>query len=442
MPLSIVLMLIALPVLLGCSAFFSGSETAMFSLSRHQRKQFERSTSVTAHAITRLLAETRSLLITLLLSNMVINVLYINVATLLVLQIGRSRHISDWVTTILNVIPLLALIMLGEVVPKMIAARTTARWSQMTALPLWFVHRALGPIRIGVSWLIITPLSRLIAPREAAPELSPAEMESLLALSEEHGVIDSEEEDLLQQVLELGQLKVRDLMTPRVDIEAFDLRDKPRDLIQLVHDTRLRHIPVYEGDMDKVVGLIFSRQLLVRPPKTRGELRKLIRNVTFVPEQQRADRLLVDLRKSGTALAMVVDEYGGTAGLITIEDIAEQMVGEIPGAYETASGPRVETLGDNAWRVAGDLSIREWIEGFTPGGAGLSVGQRPMVSTVAGLVMAQLGRLPKQGETIRVGNLKMTVESLEGRRIQSVRIQLVRPAQPDANKALRQGGAT
>lgn len=432
MSLSIVLMLISLPLLLGCSAFFSGSETALFSLSRHQRKQFERAESVTGHTITRLLAQTRSLLITLLLGNMVANVLYINIATLMLLQLGRSRDISPIVTAVLNLVPLLALILLGEVVPKMIAARTTARWSQIIALPMWFVHCALAPVRVFFSWLIITPLSRLIAPSQGVPELSPAEMESLLALSEKHGVIDSEEENLLQQVLELGQLKVRDLMTPRVDIQAFDLRDNPDDLLRLIHQTRLRHIPVYDRDLDNLVGLIFSRQLLVRPPQTRADVRKLIRQVTFVPEQQRADRLLVDLRKSGTALAMVVDEYGGTAGLITIEDIAEQVVGEIPGAYETAAGPRVQPVGEHRWRVAGDLSVREWIEAFLPGGAGAATAQMQMVSTVAGLVMAQLGRLPRQGEVIRVGNLQMTVERLERRRIQSVLIELIK--QPPANR--------
>ena len=413
-------MLLALPVLLVCSGFFSGSETALFSLSRHQRTQLARSTGVTAATITTLLSETRSLLITLLLGNMIINVLYINTCSLLMLRLSRIDWVGPTAATLFNVVPLVGIIMFGEVLPKLVAARLTLTWSRVIALPLLLVHRVLAPIRIFSYHAIITPLARLIEPRQSPDALSPEELESLLTLSQHQGVIDSDEEGLLQHVLQLGRLKVRDLMTPRVDIVAFDSTREPSELMQLLRETRLRHIPVYENELDNIVGLIHARQVLVAQPETREALHRFIRQVRFVPEQQRADQFLVEMRKSGMTFAIVVDEYGGTAGLITLEDVVEHVVGNIPGEYETGAEPQLEQLGPDRWRAGADLSVQAWADLFA------HARQRPpeSVRTIGGLVMARLGRAPAEGDAIEVGNVIIRVERTDGARVETVTIEL------------------
>ncbi len=419
-------MLLSLPVLLLFSAFFSGSETALFSLTRHQRAQLARSTAVTGVTITTLLAETRMLLITLLLGNMTVNVLYFAIASMAAIRLatppeGSGLEPQPTGAAAVTLGSLLAVILLGEVLPKLIASRLTLGWARVASLPLMIFHRVIAPIRVVSSRLIITPLARLIAPSAAPAALSASELEHLLELSQNHGVIDAGEERLLQQVLELSQLKVRDLMVPRVDMRAHRLDADPAELVDLIRQTRLRTIPVYDGDLDNVVGTIASRDAVLAPPATPAEVRKLVRPPRFVPELQRADRLLTELRRLGVTVCIVVDEYGGTSGLVTIEDGVEHVVGDIAGSFETDGQPRVEPLGGGRYRVDAGLSVHEWagVFGRDPQVEGVAALQA--VSTVAGLVMAMLGRVPRVGDAVRVGNVSITVDRMrDASRIETV----------------------
>lgn len=409
---------IAMPVLLVVSAFFSGSETALFSLTRHQQRQLTRSTSLAANAIRTLLAETRGLLITLLLGNMTTNVLYFVLSSMMLLRLSRDYHVSGWVLTVATFMPLLAIILVGEVLPKLVATNLAMSWSKLCAIPLLLVHRAVTPIRVVTATIIITPLARLFAPTHQAVALSSEEFETLLESSSHRGHIDPGEEELLQQVLSLGQYKVRDIMRPRVDTEAFNLARPASQLMDLIRDTGLSRIPVYRGDLDHIVGVIHTREALLNPPADEHAVEKLSHRVMFVPELQRCDDFLLHLRKSGTTFAIAVDEYGGTAGLATIEDVVELLVGPIAGPYEANNEPEVTSIGPGRWRVSADLSVHDWADAF--GQDGITSG----VSTVGGLVMARLGRVPTAGDRTTVGNLSIQVEAMKGRRIGSLLLEL------------------
>ena len=424
MPLSVLLMLLLLGGLLVASGFFSGSETALFSLTRHQRVRLQRSPAVVPRAITTLLAETRGLLITLLLGNMTVNVLYFVISSVLLIKAGESPRVGPFALALLTLLPLLTVILLGEVLPKLIASRLPETFCRLIALPMLVVHRLLAPLRIGSSVLFITPLSRLLTPPAPPPELTAQEMETMLQLSQQHGVIDHNEQRVLEQVLELSRLKVRHLMVPRVDIHAVDLDAPPQQLMQLIRQHRLRHIPAYRGDLDNVVGLVYSRQALLVDPQTPEDLQKLVRGVTFVPELQRADRTLIALRKSGATFAIAVDEYGGTAGIITLEDLVEHLVGDLPGAYESSGEVAVEPLGANRWRVDADLSVHEWADTFGRHQHIEAARRLSAANTIGGLVMAQLGHVPDPGEAITLGNVRIAVDRKDGHRIETVVIEL------------------
>lgn len=417
-------MLVLLGGLLVLSGFFSGSETALFSLTRHQRAKFAKSTSVAGRSIVTLLQETRGLLITLLLGNMTINVLYFVVSSVLLIKVGESGAVGAVGMAGLTVLPLLAIILLGEVLPKLVASRLPDVFSGLIALPMLGVHRVLSPVRVASSVLVITPLSRLVSPRVASPDLSAAELEAMLELSLHHGVIDHGEQRVLEQVLELSRLKVRNLMVPRVDMQAFDLDGPPGGLMAMIRETRLRHIPAYRRDLDNVVGLIYSRQALLARPETAEEVAALVRQVKFVPELQRADQALIGLRKTGTTFALAVDEYGGTAGLITLEDLVEHLVGDIPGAYERSGEVRVEPLGPGRWRVGADLSVHEWAEVFGRHQHFETARAVASANTLGGLVMAELGCVPEVGDRVRLGNVRLTVERMDGHRTETVTIEL------------------
>lgn len=420
------LMLVVLPVLLLASAFFSGSETALFSLSRHQRLMLERRGGAMALALRTLMGETRGLLITLLLGNMTVNVLFFAVSSAAILILNQDDGVGAWVVSLLSILPLIVMILIGEVLPKLLASRMRVSWTQYASIPLLAVHRAVTPVRLVAQHGVITPLARLIAPRTRVDGLSTGEIESLLRLSQNEGILDSEEERLLQQVLELGQLRVEDLMIPRVDVMGFDLDDdSPGQLMELIRASGLRHIPVMRDSLDNAVGLLYSRQVLVAQPKSQEAVRKLIRQVHFVPAVATADRALVEMRRSGTTFAIVVDEYGGTAGLITLEDIVEHMVGDIAGEYESSGRPEVQMIGLGRWRVDSDLAVHDWPDLF---GRSLRLGddmERFEASTLGGLVMDQLGRVPVVGDEVVTGNVRLRVERMRRHRVVKLVVELV-----------------
>ncbi|MAE67182.1 MAG: hypothetical protein CMJ18_23220 [Phycisphaeraceae bacterium] len=424
-----ILMLAALPVLVTLSGFFSGSETSFFSLSSHQRLQMRRGSSLVAGAVSRLLDQKRMLLVTLMLGNMLVNVSFFVTSEILLLRMKEHEVVSGWAVAALHFVPLWVLIMGGEVLPKLVASRHAMTWARVTAVPLVAAHRLFAPVRMISSHLVIHPLARILAPARGQSELSAHELGALLDLSQQRGVIDREEEQMLQQVLSLGQMKVQDLMTPRVDIVAFDFDDDPAELMEIVRTGPLGRVVVYEGDLDHVMGVVYRRQVLLRRPSSRDEVRSLIRQVRYVPQIQRADALLVDLRRRGTTIAIVVDEYGGTEGLVTLEDVVEHMVGRIGESDHERPASQVVRLDERTWRVSADLSIREWAGVFGPVAPGQAV------STIGGMVMASLGRAAAIGDRTRLGNVEIEVETMDGRRIESLLIRLDQTGQGETETA-------
>ena len=416
-PINLIL-LIALPVLLIGSALFSGSETALFSLSAHQRTMLTKSPRAGAHAAAQLLTETRALLVTLLIGNMVINVLYFTLSTLLMDRLLDSDTINATTAVGIAVGTFLLVILFGEVLPKQVAAQRAMAWAGWVGVPLLAVHRAIAPVRITAQQIVITPLARLIEPPTRPPELSADELETMLSMSRRRGIIDRDEQHLLRHVLELGQIKVRDVMVPRVDIHGHNLADPPSAIMQLARETRLRFLPVYEHSLDRVRGIALTRELLLDPPRTREQLIARLRPAHFVPEIAPADELLTNLRDQGITFAIVVDEYGGTAGLVTLEDVVEHFIGDIPGAYERTGEARVEQVRRGVFRVDADLAVHDWVDWF---------GRNPAISTAAsdaatigGVVLGLLGKLPAEGDSVSLGNIVLTVDKVEGRRITSV----------------------
>lgn len=412
----------ALPLLLVGSALFSGSETALFSLSAHQRSQLTQSDRVGANAASKLLIETRALLVTLLIGNMIINVLYFTLSTVLIDHLIDKESIRTSGAAAIAMGTFFGIIIFGEVLPKQIAAQKAYAWSGMAGVPLLTIHRAIAPLRTLAERAVIDPLARLIAPATRPPELSAGELEMMLSMSRERGIIDQDEQHLLRHVLELGTIKVRDVMVPRVDIRGHNLNAPMDDLFTLAKQTRLRHLPVYEDSLDQIRGVVITRQLLITPPKSKAELTALIKPTYFVPEVAPADQLLTTLREQAITFAIVVDEYGGTAGLVTLEDVVEHFIGDIPGAYERDGQAIVESIGKGVYRVGADLAIHDWVEWFerNPAMSKTTSG----AATLGGVVLSLLGKAPEQGDRVKLANMLLTVDAVEGYRITSVIVAL------------------
>ncbi|MDP6545848.1 MAG: hemolysin family protein [Phycisphaerae bacterium] len=401
-------------VLLIGSAFFSGSETALFSLSGGQLHRLAKSGG-SGRLVASLARRPRELLNALLLGNLIINVAYTAIAATIVFDLGSSE-LPAWSAPLCSVVALVVLILVGEVAPKIIALSATRRWALLCGAILTGYKRAIGPVLWLNQKLAVGPITKMIAPgRKRGGEISTGELGDVLALAARRGTIDRDAESMLQDIVELTGLRTCDIMVPRVDMIARDIATSGAGLIQTFKDTGLTRLPVYDGDVDNVVGIIVARALLLSPEKP---LRQLLKPITFVPEAASVERLLVGFRANSTKLAIVVDEYGGTAGLVTLEDILEEIVGEMPDPREGQGEPAVRQIDEGLYELDGNLPIHEWADAFE-----IDL-RRQRITTVGGFVTWLLGRIPRIGDTATYRNLHFTVESLHRRRIGRLRLQL------------------
>lgn len=450
-----VLQWLLLVVLLACSGIVSGSETALFGLSRLELRDFAAAGGRLKRQAQQLMLRPRRVLMTVLIANTAVNVLFFAISFVTFKPLSKNHPVA---ASLGGVAALLAVILFGEVLPKAAARAHAARLAPLVAPLVQGLQTALGPIRLILRVSLIEPITRLACGQSAAgrthaasEEVSIEELQALVEMSARQGVLDSAENRMLHQIVALPEISVRSVMRPRVDVIAVPLDADLGAVCTRMQQAGLTKLPVYGRDLDDVRGLVYAREVyphvVTRTPAGRGlpestggswragtsgtesgptRLGDLIRPVNFVPEQSNLLQVIEHFQASRSQLAMVVDEYGGVAGLVTLEDVLEQIVGELSGA-EQPTEPAVEPIDENTYRLAGDLNVRDWAQRFGVAGLGSSRFQ-----TVAGLVLAELGRLPREGDSVRIHNLTLTVERLAGRRIG--RILLTRGAGRTANR--------
>ncbi len=405
---------LTLLILLGCSGFFSGSETALFSLSRHQLHTMRLGRSRTSRLAADLMGDPHRLLMTLLIGNNTVNVLLFATSYLLLRTLAAD--LGPAAISVGGALSLLTVVVFGEVVPKVIASAGAGTIGPLVAPVVHVFQILISPVRVVMESFFIVPLMRLIGrPAIGAGHVTADELKTLLEMSRHGGGIEPGESAWLQQVVDLAEARVREVMVPRVDVKAYDVAGSAADLVALFRQAHLMKMPVYEGDIDHVIGLVHARDVLLAPDRP---LRDHVRSAQFVPEQMRLEQLLTHFRNTHSQLAIVVDEYGGVSGLVTLEDVLEHIVGEIRDEELPAARPDVEQLEDGTFSVAGRLSVRALARAFSP----TVTDER--VDTIAGLVVAHFGRIPAVGDQMRIGNLIIKVETLIGRRIDRLRLRL------------------
>ncbi len=416
-------LLLIMPGLLVASAFFSGSETALFGLTEHERAELSRRAPLSGRAAASLLRDPRMLLITILLGNMVVNVLFFVMASVLTLHAK-----SAVMTTVYSIGPLLAVILFGEVTPKLVATSERVSWCALLAPLLLGLHRLIAPIRVLLNALVVEPAARLSGATEPVA-LSAAELGELLEISAREGEIDPIEAELLDDVVELSSLRVRDIMTPRVDVHWIRLGAKRKDVEQLARETGLTRFPICEQSIDSgVVGVLDLRLYLSSADTSTRLVRRLMVDPLFIPEQARLDQLLSQFQGRNRLMAIAVDEYGGVAGIVTFGDVAKRMAQGLEfdvSGFGDGPARDFEQLDDSRWRISGRLSVHDLVEAFGPT-------DRPVAGAVAGLINAELGRIAEPGDVVRVGNVTLEVETVQGRAIQSVIVSLASSAEGGA----------
>ena len=403
--------LLLIGILLVCSAFFSGAEAALFSLNTVQVERLRERGGVVGRLIAAMLQHPTNLIITFLVGNEIVNVaLAVTTTSLALLLYGEGgEYMAIVATTII-------LLLCGEVTPKSLAVRYPERVSRLVAWPIQAFAYVITPLRWGLRKLVDAVMG---AHAERPISLiTTEEFKTLVEISEDEGIIDQRERHLIQRVFEFAGHRVSQIMTPRTDIFALEVSEALTTALPKIKDNRFSRIPVYEGTIDQIIGILYAKDLLPysRHPELEVKLRDLLHPVFFVPESKRIDDLLREFQRNKVHMAIVVDEYGGVSGLVTMEDALEELVGEIVDEFDIEE-IMYRQIDAQTYVVSARLPLDEFNAKL-----GVSI-PREDADTIGGHVFHLFGKLPKRGEAVSAHGLTFTIEHIKGTRILEIRVR-------------------
>jgi putative hemolysin len=342
--------------------------------------------------------------------------------------LGEASYPVAFVLVVL--IGALVMLIIGELVPETIAVQHSERLALLLARPLAVIAVLAMPLVRLMVWLS-NAISRLFGAemQGGMPFVTEEEIKTLVDAGEEEGVIQEEEKEMIYSIFELGDTLAREVMVPRIDVVALDVTTPMFDALNTIMEAGHSRIPVYEETIDYVLGVLYAKDLLLylRDGHTDVPLRKILREAYFIPETKKASDLLPDLQQRRVHMAIVVDEYGGMAGLVTIEDLLEEIVGEIQDEYDTEE-PFVEFVDDDEYILDARVDLDDLNRLMS-----ISLPTEDN-DTLGGFIYTELGKVPVVGDRVPFGDLSFTVESVMGRRIKKIRVErdLLSPTQePD-----------
>jgi putative hemolysin len=416
-------------VLIACfflAALASGTETALTSVGRLRVRHLAEQGSRAAAILQRLRSDPNRFLSAVLFIN-TLALIVASTATALMsesilVRVGVHAELRLWITLLISVGLSILLLIGAEVTPKTLAITHAERVALVAAGPVDRIATFLGPIL----W-VVTLISRAITGGRAAraPYLTEEELLTLLHVSEEQGVIEEQEHQMIHGIIEIGDKTVREIMIPRTDIVAVEKTAGLRDIIKLFKQHRHTRMPIYEHDMDHIIGLIHTKDLLLFYTLSSSEkfdMDKVIRPIEFTPEQKKVDELLNEMRTKKVHMMIVVDEYGGTAGLVTLEDLLEEIVGEIRDEYDSAETEQLQIINDHEARVDAGFPLEELNERLH-----LGIEESGDYDSVGGYVHSMLGKIAETGDSFTAGRAKWIVEKVHGRRIETIRLTSEQP---------------
>jgi CBS domain containing-hemolysin-like protein len=417
----LLLELIGLGVLLFISAMLSGAEAAYFSLGRTRLKELAEQQGEAPGPLAPLLAQPHELLVTLLVGITVVNIGASALAAAIAEQVFGSKGLA---IAIAGMVFLLTVF--GEVLPMTLAVEHPLRFSAWVNRPVAWLSIVLKPIRAGLGAFTALTL-RVVGPERQAgqPEISEEELRTLVDVGAREGVVERGEREMIHKVFELEETLVREVMVPRPDMFCLEVTTEAAHLLPRLREQLHSRVPVYEETVDQIVGVLYTKDLLPYlaglPPAF--DLRQHLHPPYFVPESKRADALLREFQAKKLHLAIVVDEYGGTAGLVTLEDLLEELVGEIRDEYDEDER-LIQRVTPRSFRVSGRLPIDE-----LNAATGLQIPNESF-DTVGGWVLDLFGRVPHKGEKQEADGVRVAVEKVERTRVLEVLVTLPEAAEP------------
>jgi putative hemolysin len=442
-----VIALLIVAVLVVVSGFFAASELSLITVKRYRITQLSNEGNRSAKAAERLLEDPSRFLATIQVA-----LTFLGFLASAVGAVSFSAPVADLIRLIpwepikeaaptiafllTTMIIALVTIVIGELAPKTLALSFTERFALAVARPIAFMGRLLSPFVWLVS-LVSGVLVRALGGknRPQAGYLSTEELKMLVETGSEQGGIEEDEKEMIHGVIELADTKVHEVMVPRIGIRAVDVNDPMEEVLDLLVRAGHSRLPVYEENLDNIVGILYAKDLL---PYLKGnggaapeiDIRKLARPPVYVPETKAVDELLHEMQVTKRHIAIVVDEYGGTAGLITLEDVVEEIVGEIEDEYDREESlvEQLEEEGMLAFRVDGRVSMDDLRDLFEL--SDTEEDDEDEYDTVGGFIVHRVGRIPLPGAVVPFRDVTLTVETAEPRRI--AKVIATRPREPES----------
>lgn len=424
MDILILTYLIVFVILLILSGFFSASETAYFSISSTDIERMRNKEDYGSKQVVHLLAQPKKLLITILVGNTIVNIGAASLAAIVTLDICETFGVDIKIGILIDIIVVTFVILIcAEIIPKVAAVKNANKVARNFAFPLTIFYYLFSPI-VSIFHALTQWLTSILKVSKNRLLLSEEELRSIVDMGEEKGTLQQDEKEMIHSIFEFSETFVKEIMIPRIDMVCISTDSKLDSLLSLVTKHLHSRIPLYKDKVDNIIGIIYAKDLLPFVNRKRNgdvNLEKLARPAYFVPEQKKIDELLHEFQSQRIHMAIVVDEYGGTSGIVTLEDIIEEIVGEIQDEHDSEQPP-YQKLNDNEYLVDGSMDLEEMNEELQ-----LNLPTEEGVETLGGFLFGLFGSVPREKQSVSYKNYKFVIEKIIRRRITKVKIVIDKP---------------
>lgn len=416
METSDIIQLVIVIILLSASAFFSSAETALMTSNKLKMRNLAENGDKRAAKVLKVTENTDKMLSAILIGNNIVNLTASSISTTLTLKIFGSKLVGI-ATGILTFL----ILVFGEITPKNVASKNAENMALAYIGVISFLVTLLTPVIFVVNTVAKFVISIFNKNGDDNNAVTEEELRAMVEYSHEEGVIENEEKKMIVNVVDFGDTVAGDIMVPRVDMVMVDEKSSYEEILQVFREERYTRIPVYEETPDNVIGILNVKDFLLIEDKENFIMKELLREPLYTYEYKKTSALMMDMRKTGANIVIVLDEYGITAGLITLEDMLEEIVGEIRDEFDADEDEGITKVSDLEYLIDGSTNLDDINDRI-----GLSLSSEEYES-IGGLIMEKLGRLPVEGEIINFDNIVLTVKKMDHARIEKVCLKLKQP---------------
>ncbi len=399
--------ILILTIVLLLSAFFSSSEIALISLSKSKIKHLVKQKKRGSKTLEKIRENPHKLLINIAIANNIVNIFGASFATAIAIDLfgNKGVGIATGVMTFL-------ILTFGEIVPKTMATKHTEKIALFVAKPLFVLEIIFTPII-----KLFELLTKLFTGKGKDQQITEEEIKTMVSLGQEEGAINKIEEEMIHKIFNFDDIHTWEVMTPRTEITALEIGCSQKNILDTVKESGFSRIPIYESDIDHIVGILYTKDLIkyVRS-KRKINLKNIMRPVLFVPKNKRIDTLLKEFQNKKIHIALVVEEHGGIEGLVTLEDILEEITGEIYDETDNEEKP-IKKIARNKYMIKGSTELDIINKKLR-----ISLEEKEDSNTIGGLILDHLERIPKKNDELEINKIKIKIKKVDRQKIEEIEL--------------------